>query len=242
MQHSQLLWSLWKWSSFGISNNPVLGNCCSSKRRREDMHRSWGWKAAGGTNISPFLLDSQTEMLNQSQTQSKKLCSAQHKSETSNLSIGLPLLPALCFLRPVCPLFALFSGATRLEACAAPTPQLQPSVGGPAGGGCVLTLLRCCSKFNPHAVRNEPLLLSLLLLQLWSGPNVIRQWPWHDWPGNLKKLRGGRGMGEWERLDLTNKPREKRNYSEGVFPPLPLCLVGNKGFMYSFFLGKYCDL
>lgn len=48
-------------------------------------------------------------------------------------------------------------------------------------------------------------------------------------------------MGVVERLDLTSKPREERNYSEGVFLLLLLCLVGNKGFMYSFFLGKYCD-
>lgn len=59
------------------------------------------------------------------------------------------------------------------------------------------------------------------------GPGTCKRSPW----------RGGGGT-----TDQTSKPGEERNYSEGVFPLLLLCLVGNKGFMYSFFPSKNCDL
>lgn len=139
----------------------------------------------------------------------------------------------------ICPLYSVFQITTGSAACPPPTTQLEPFVG-PVGCGLVPMILRCYWKFNPHTVRNEALLLSLLLLQLWSSPNVIRQWPWHDWPRDCKKGLGRGGLEE--RLDLTSKTGEERNYSEGVFPLLLLCLVGNKGFMYSFYPGKNCDL
>lgn len=72
------------------------------------------------------------------------------------------------------------------------------------------------------------------LMWLGSDPDMTGLATW-------KRSSEGEG-GVVERLDLTSKPREERNYSEGVFPLLLLCLMGNKGFMYSFFLGKYCDL
>lgn len=96
-------------------------------------------------------------------------------------------------------LFDLFYSSSTLPPVGQPVQDPPPR----------LTILRCCWKFNPHAVRNEALLLSLLLLQLWSGPNVIRQWPWHDWPGNLKKeLRGGR-VGGWSVLIWPVNPEKK---------------------------------
>lgn len=63
-----------------------------------------------------------------------------------------------------------------------------------------------------------------------TGPGtcIRREWRW-GW-------RGGRVS------DLTRNPGEERNYSEGVFPMLLFCLVGNKGFMYSFYPGKNCNL
>lgn len=145
------------------------------------------------------------------------------------------------------PGFTLCTQSSRLQpgsaACPPPTTQLKPFVG-PVGRGSLPLILRCCWRFNPHTVRNEVLLLSLLLLQLWSSPNVIRQWPWHDWPRNLyKKPREWRwGWRGGAVSDLTSNPREERNYSEGFFPMLLLCLVGNKGFMYSFYPGKNCNL
>lgn len=54
MQHNEPLLLMWKWSSFRISNDPVLreADCYNSKRRREAMNRSWGWNVVGGTCIS----------------------------------------------------------------------------------------------------------------------------------------------------------------------------------------------
>lgn len=54
-------------------------------------------------------------------------------------------------------------------------------------------------------------------------------------PGTCKRSPERRRRGE---SDLTSKLGEERNYSDGVFPLLLLCLVGNKGFMYSFYPGK----
>lgn len=92
----------------------------------------------------------------------------------------------------ICPLYSVFEITTGSAACPPPTTQLKPFVG-PVGRGLVPMILRCCCKFNPHTVRNKVLLLSLLLLQLWSSPNVIRQWPWHDWPGTCKRSQGRGG-------------------------------------------------
>lgn len=115
-------------------------------------------------------------------------------SETS-AAVIYSLYFILYFIQPIIylgpgarePGFALRILSSRLQpssaACPPPTTQLKPFVG-PVGRGSLPMILRCCWKFNPHTVRNEVLLLSLLLLQLWSSPNVIRQWPWHDWHRN----------------------------------------------------------
>lgn len=61
MQHNELLMLLWKWSSFSISNDPKL--------KKPDCYNSKPRSISQGQPLS-FLLDSQTEMLKQSQTQS----------------------------------------------------------------------------------------------------------------------------------------------------------------------------
>lgn len=142
-------------------------------------------------------------MINQANSKQKAVFSAaaQHKSQTLKHLRWFVFNPALLFalcLPSVCPL--QLPNPFRRSSCA------HSSAAAVCGDWA--RRLWDVEKFNPHAVRNEVLLLSLLLLQLWSSPNVIRQWPWHDWPGNLKKeLRGGGGW--WSILIWPVNPEKK---------------------------------
>lgn len=195
------------------------------------------WEALASPKANPFHLFSgihRQEKIKQSQTQSKKQ-TVFSKCNTWNICVGLCLLPALYFICPVCPL-----QLCNPSLCAPPL-SCSRSWGLQEAAVCwhswdvarslIPTLGEIRLSCSPSCSCN----FDQALMWLGSDPDMTGLATW-------KRSSEGRWGVVVERLDLTSKPREERNYSEGVFRLLLLCLVGNEGFMYSFFLGKYCDL
>lgn len=173
-------------------------------------------------------------------------------SETSPAVI-YSLYFILYFIRPIiylglahgawiCPLYSVFQITPGSAACLPPTAQLKPSVGLVAHG-LVPMILRCCLRFNPRhcekwgSLASPPCSCNFDQALMWLGSD-----PDMTGPATCKRSVERRGEGAGRAYDMTSKPGEERNYSEGVFSLLLLCLVGNKGFMYSFYPGKNCDL
>lgn len=248
MQHNEPLLLMWKWSSFSISNDPVLSevDCYNSKRRREAMNRSWGWNVVGGTRISQsqplsFVLLGFTDREDKTESNSKqKTSSANAILETS----ALVCVYFLHFTSSVLCALCLPSATVQPIAVCSPPLSCSRSWGLQEAAVCwhswdvarslIPTLGEIRLSCSPSCSCN----FDQALMWLGSDPDMTGLATWK----RSSEGRWGGGRGGVERLDLTSKPREERNYSEGVFPLLLLCLVGNEGCMYSFFLGKYCDL
>lgn len=246
MQHNEPLLLMWKWSSFRISNDPVLreADCYNSKRRREAMNRSWGWNVVGGTRIS------QSQPLSfvfwNSQTREDKT-ESNSKQKTNRVQQMQYLKHLRWFVFTSCTLLHLscVPSVCPLQLCnpslCAPPLSCSRSWGLQEAAVCwhswdvarslIPTLGEIRLSCSPSCSCN----FDQALMWLGSDPDMTGLATW-------KRSSEGRWGVVVERLDLTSKPREERNYSEGVFLLLLLCLVGNEGFMYSFFLGKYCDL
>lgn len=144
-QTSEFLSFLLRLRTWSSLRSRSVGSCC--------------WSDSGVLSASVTILFSGDQVL-MTQGEGERACTGHEveKWQTSALVWVFPALHPSC-LASVCPLQLCDPFGS--PSCAQPS-----AFAGPAGGGCVLTLLRCFWKFNPHAGRNEVLLLALALATL----------------------------------------------------------------------------